>query len=99
MFDRRAKNAMIFKDTQQMYQNNENLKAVIENSITNQKLILAGDTVDYKVVGGWAGNVVVSGKRTLEASESYAKQGKRVCVLNFASATNPGGGVIHGSSA
>ena len=99
MFDRRAKNAMIFKDTQQMYQNNENLKAVIENSITNQKLILAGDVVDYKAVGGRTGNVVVSGKRTLEASESYAKQGKRVCVLNFASATNPGGGVIHGSSA
>ena len=99
MFDRRAKNALIFKDTQQMYQNHENLKAVIENSITNQKLILAGDVVDYKAVGGRTGNVVVSGKRTLEASESYAKQGKRVCVLNFASATNPGGGVIHGSSA
>lgn len=45
------------------------------------------------------GNVVVSGKRTLEASENYAKQGKRVCVLNFASATNPGGGVVRGSSA
>lgn len=99
MFDRRAKNALIFKDTQQMYQNHENLKAVIENSITNQKLILAGDVVDYKAVGGRTGNVVVSGKRTLEASESYAKQGKGVCVLNFASATNPGGGVIHGSSA
>lgn len=99
MFDRRAKNAMIFKNTEQMYQNNENLKTVIENSITNQKLILASDAVDYKAVGGRAGNVVVSGKRTLEASESYAKQGKRVCVLNFASATNPGGGVIHGSSA
>ncbi|MFR2736293.1 MAG: poly(ADP-ribose) glycohydrolase domain-containing protein [Blautia producta] len=36
---------------------------------------------------------MVSGKRTLEASESYAKQNKRVCVLNFASATNPGGGM------
>ncbi|MEF2954307.1 MAG: DUF2263 domain-containing protein [Blautia sp.] len=29
----------------------------------------------------------------MEASESYAKQNKRVCVLNFASATNPGGGM------
>lgn len=35
----------------------------------------------------------------MEASELYAKQGKKVCVLNFASATNPGGGVVHGSSA
>lgn len=43
--------------------------------------------------------VVVSSKRSLEASETYAKQGKKVCVLNFASATNPGGGVVNGSSA
>ena len=43
--------------------------------------------------------VVVSGKRSLEAAEVYAKQGKKVCVLNFASATNPGGGVVNGSSA
>ena len=43
--------------------------------------------------------VIVSGKRSLEAAEHYAKQGKKVCVLNFASATNPGGGVVNGSSA
>lgn len=99
MFDRRAKNAEIFKDTEQMYRSNETLKAVVINSIENQKLILADETVDYEVAGNRAGKVVVSGKRTLEASESYAKLGKRVCVLNFASATNPGGGVVHGSSA
>lgn len=99
MFDRRAKNAEIFKDTEQMYRSNEVLKAVVKNSIANQKLILTDETVDYEATGDHAGKVVVSGKRTLEASESYAKQGKRVCVLNFASATNPGGGVIHGSSA
>lgn len=99
MFDRRAKNAMIFKDTEQRYQSNGKLKTVVGNSIVNQKLIMADESVDYKVVGGRAGKVVVSGKRTLEASEPYAKQGKRVCVLNFASATNPGGGVVHGSSA
>lgn len=99
MFDRRTKNAMIFKDTEQMYQTNETLKAAVENSIMNQKLILADDVIEYKAVGGHDGKVVVSGKRTLEASESYAKQGKRVCILNFASATNPGGGVVQGSSA
>ena len=52
-----------------------------------------------EVIKGREGKVVVSSKRTLEASETYAKQGKKVCVLNFASATNPGGGVVHGSSA
>ena len=99
MIDRRTKNAMIFKDTEQVYRTNETLKTVITNSIQNQKLILEEDKVDYVIAGGKEGKVVVSGKRTLEASESYAKQGKRVCVLNFASATNPGGGVVHGSSA
>lgn len=99
MYDRRAKNAMIFKDTEYMYMTDENLKTAVKDSINNQKLILADDAVNYEVTGGRAGKVVVSGKRTLEASEDYAKQGKRVCILNFASATNPGGGVVHGSSA
>lgn len=99
MFDRREKNAEIFKDTEYMYRTNEKLKAVVNKSIVSQKLILTNDVIDYEAVSGRAGQVVVSGKRTLEASESYAKQGKRVCVLNFASATNPGGGVVHGSSA
>jgi len=99
MFDKRTKNAEIFKDTEYMYRTNEKLKAAVKNSIVCQKLILANDAVEYDVVNGHAGQVAVSGKRTLEASETYAKQGKRVCVLNFASATNPGGGVVFGSSA
>ena len=98
MFDKRAKNAEIFKDTEQMYRSNIVLKEVIKNSIQNQKLILGNDVMEFEFPHVHEGNVVVSGKRTLEASENYAKQGKRVCVLNFASATNPGGGVVHGSS-
>lgn len=99
MFDRRAKNAEIFRDTEHLYKNNEALQEVVRRSVNSQKLILTDDSVEYEVTGGRAGKVVVSGKRTLEASEIYAKKGKRVCVLNFASATNPGGGVVHGSSA
>lgn len=99
MFDRRAKNAEIFRDTEHLYKNNQTLKEVVQHSINSQKLILASDNVEYEATDGRAGKVVVSGKRTLEASQTYAKQGKHVCVLNFASATNPGGGVVHGSSA
>lgn len=99
MYDRRAKNAAIFKDTEQMYQKHEVLKVAIKNSIEQQEMFFAYNTVEYEIVGGRSGRVVVSGKRTLEASESYAKSGKKVCVLNFASSTNPGGGVVHGSSA
>lgn len=41
--------------------------------------------------------VLVSDKRTLQAAGGY--RGKRIAVHNFASATNPGGGVTRGSSA
>lgn len=99
MYDKRTKNALIFKDTEHMYKNNEILKVAIKVSVKNQRLVFANDRVAYMPVNGRAGEVVVSGKRTLEASEIYAKHGKKVCVLNFASATNPGGGVVHGSSA
>lgn len=99
MYDRREKNAKIFKDTEYMYHTNVLLKSAVEDSRDKQKLILASDELEVRCEGGRAGKVVVSGKRTLEASELYTKQGKKVCVLNFASATNPGGGVIHGSSA
>ena len=41
--------------------------------------------------------IIVSTKRTFEAAAGYA--GQKVAVHNFASATNPGGGVTRGSSA
>lgn len=99
MYDRRIRNAEIFKDTEYMYKTNAVLKEFVHSSVEQQKLILEESEVAYDARNDLEGKVVVSGKRTLEASELYAKQGKRVCVLNFASATNPGGGVIHGSSA
>ncbi len=99
MFNTRETNITIFKDTEHLYQTNEVLKSSLRHSPANQKLIPASDVPEYEPCSGRAGKVAVSAKRTLEASEQYAKQGKRVCVLNFASATNPGGGVVHGSSA
>ncbi|MGN0154191.1 MAG: TIGR02452 family protein [Lachnospiraceae bacterium] len=45
--------------------------------------------------------VVVSSDRTLQAAERLCRQygDSRIGILNFASATNPGGGVIRGSNA
>ena len=99
MFDRRERNAEIFKDTENRYCKDNKLKEAVKNSVEKQKLILESDVLEEEGEKGKDGKVIVSGKRTLEASEAYAKQGKKVCVLNFASATNPGGGVVHGSSA
>ena len=99
MLDRRERNIKVFQDTEKLYQTNERLKDAVRKSIDEQKLILSDDVIVYENAGRKDGTVLVSGKRTLEAAEAYARKGKRVCILNFASATNPGGGVVHGSSA
>ena len=100
MIDRRTKNAEIFRDTERRYTSDPTLMQAIQQSINNQNFIAESESIAipsaYKPEKA---KVVVSSKRSLEAAEVYAKQGKRVCVLNFASATNPGGGVVSGSSA
>ena len=78
MLDRREKNAVIFKDTEYMYRTNNELMTAVEQSKYKQKLILEDDIIDLVVEKSKLGKVMVSGKRTLEASELYAKQGKKV---------------------
>lgn len=93
MFDRREKNRKIFEDTMLQYTTNERLKRAVDGSRSKQRFIAGTEAVEKKQPDRMReGRVIVSDKRTLEASEKYAKEGKRVCVLNFASATNPGGG-------
>ena len=100
MADRRARNADIFRDTEKHYKTNTVLKQAIQASIKAQRFISIKDAVGQPIkTESKNAKVLVSGKRSLEAAEFYAKQGKKVCVLNFASATNPGGGVVNGSSA
>lgn len=100
MIDRRTKNAEIFRDTEQRYTTDQALVQAVQTSTDAQVFISEKSTVDVPAPRKTAkANVIVSGRRSLEAAESYAKQGKKVCVLNFASATNPGGGVVNGSSA
>ena len=100
MIDRRTKNAEIFRDTEYRYKSDSELIAIVQKSTQNQVFIPEKATVNIVAQPKTdKTKVVVSGKRSLEAAEEYAKQGKKVCVLNFASATNPGGGVVNGSSA
>ena len=100
MIDRRTKNAEIFRDTERRYKSDPTLMQAVQKSTEAQVFVAERESVivpsPHKAEKA---KVIVSGKRSLEAAESYAKQGKKVCVLNFASATNPGGGVANGSSA
>jgi len=97
--DRRANNVKIFEDTVENINNNEKLQESVKESIKTQKLYLETDSVQIPEVKNLQCKTVVSIKRSFEAASAYAKEGKKVCVLNFASATNPGGGVVNGSSA
>ena len=95
----RDENVAIFQDTEKMCRENDRLRESIKLASENQKLILEGDAVPAIEKNKYAEavKVVVSKKRTFEAASSY--KGMRVAVHNFASATNPGGGVVKGSTA
>lgn len=95
----REENAEIFKDTEYKVKNVERLKDAVKSSALSQKLYLEKDNLpDVKRDRYDTGaDIIVSKKRTLEAASVYKEE--RVCVHNFASATNPGGGVVKGSSA
>ena len=100
-FDRKEKNKEIFEDTMRLCRSNNRLKKAIKASESKQYIveeqaeILVDKTKKYNAPA----QIIVSKKRSLEAAGNKEYQGLKVCVLNFASATNPGGGVSNGSSA
>lgn len=101
---RRLINKEIFSDTQYQYENHPILREAVRMSIRRQKFIPDATiypeqtTISSGIHANKSCKVIVSEKRSLEAAEPYAKKGKKVCVLNFASAINPGGAVLRGYS-
>ena len=94
----RERNVEIFNDTLNVIKNSEKLSKSVEEIIKNQKLILESEKLDISSVDRKKdAKVILSKKRTLEAASAYI--GKKICVHNFASATNPGGGVTKGANA
>lgn len=95
----RDENVIIFRNTERMCNENSRLKESIRKARDGQKLILAGEPLPSFDRSRYTDRVslTVSKKRTLEAAAAYKNM--RVAVHNFASATNPGGGVTKGSTA
>ena len=74
----------------------EELKTKFKVEVINKRL------VDFEIkekTYGEKGKVIVKNTRTFSALGLFSKDVKNPCVLNFASATNPGGGVQRGSNA
>ena len=90
----------VFADTKNHCKNDEELVQSINNTINNQYIVAENENIAYTTPENKfdkPANIVVSAKRSFQAAEEY--RGSKTCVLNFASARNPGGGVITGSSA
>ena len=101
VYDRRERLIQIFEDTQQFINENPVLAAKAATSKESTVFYPANVYPQLSAKGDRVGEVCVTKHKTFEAAMGLHKQHPswRIAVLNFASATNPGGGVKHGSSA
>lgn len=101
MYNSREKRIEIYEDTMKLCKENNTLSEAIKASIAGTIIYPAGDKIDIPENGNKAGKISVTKERSFQAAmslnEKYA--GRKIAVHNFASATNPGGGVENGSSA
>lgn len=95
----REVNVEIFLDTERLVKTNDKIKDSVAKSLAGQKLITEKDNISSMNLDKYGDNarVVVSSKRSFEAAAAY--KGMKTAVHNFASASNPGGGVEWGASA
>ena len=101
----RDENVRIFQDTEKRVKEDPGLQEAVKRSVAEQVLIpemmevtdLMPELIQNRDRYEQDAEIIVSKKRSYEAAAGY--RGERVCVHNFASATNPGGGVTKGSSA
>lgn len=91
----------IFRDTEEFYKSDENLKRAIQDSIKFTTFYGAEDYPPLPKKKFEETVVTVIKRRTLDAAISMQHKHLelRLAVHNFASATNPGGGVRHGARA
>ncbi len=102
MYDRKEKLRKVFEDTQKYYTEDAALKAAVDNSRKNARVYPAGQLPDIAgKAADRAGKLRVTRSRTFEAAMKLHREfpDKKTAVLNFASATRPGGGVTNGAGA
>lgn len=95
----REDNVKVFEHTRFVCSQNSSLAERINKSIKGQRVYLEKDVLsepDLNIYEKKA-TVRISKKRSFEAAKAY--KGEKTAVHNFASASNPGGGVINGANA
>ena len=99
--DRRARLVSVFEDTMSMINKEASLTEAVERSKAGTKFYSEQESPSVENALDRKMTVSVTDHRTFQAAELMLARnpGKRVAVLNFASATTPGGGVTWGSSA
>ena len=101
MADRKTVLIDIFEDTKKFICEDSVLSVAEENSISNTKIYSPKDYPDLKRVPRRQPSISITKKRTFESALDMhdLNPEAKICVLNFASPINPGGGVAKGSSA
>ena len=91
----------VFEDIQKWYQSDETLKDAIQNSINNNKIYTETDYPAIEKTHSEDIIISVNKYRTFETAQHYKRKFPelKIAALNFASATNVGGGVTKGSKA
>ena len=85
-----------FKNTRDLYLNDKLLIKAIKYSKKNTKLYLEGFESENKKIKN--GKIIFERLSSLDAIKKY-KDEENIGLLNFASGTHPGGGVLNGSNA
>lgn len=100
--DIREELVKIFSDTMKQTQSHPKLRSAVKRSIGETRLYMEGDTPTLPAeFTEWNTLVHVSDGKTFDTARQLRAQypDARIAVHNFASATNPGGGVTRGSRA
>ena len=89
-------NIEVFNDTQKLINSRKSLLDAVKNSNANQQYWVTEEVPTFENRFDTDAKIVVSKSTSFGAARKYNGE---IAVLNFASATNPGGGVTHGSFA
>lgn len=96
----RDENVKVYLDTKRIINEDKSVQDSIKESIARQEFIPDGENIEVSIpTDKRPCFITVTKNKTMDAASGYADGKRRIAVLNFASATTPGGGVVKGSSA